>query len=138
MDHGKEIVVVEDDASMSQAIERLLKAAGWQPRMFNSAEALLDSDSVREAECFIFDVNLPGLSGLQLRARLRDQEIFRPTFFITAYDQAGVRQEAERGSAGYFIKPFDGRSFVQAIARTLVSLPFLIFGPLCLGSLWMG
>jgi FixJ family two-component response regulator len=138
MDTPGEIIVVEDDSSMSQALERLLKAAGWQPRMFDSAEALLDSNSAEEAVCFIFDVNLPGLSGLQLRARLRDLEIFRPTFFITAYDHAAVRQEAERVSAGYFPKPFDGRTFIQAIARTLATFLFCVSDPLCLCSVWMG
>lgn len=115
MDNTREIVVVEDDPSMSHAIERLLKAAGWRPRVFGSAEALLDSDSAREAECFIFDINLPGLSGLQLRARLRDLEIFRPTFFITAYDHPAVRREAESVSAGYFLKPFHGQNLIAAI-----------------------
>ena len=117
MDNYRGIIVVEDDASMSQAIERLLKAAGWQPRLFDSAEALLASDSAHEAECFIFDINLPGLSGLQLRARLRDLEIFRPTFFITAYDHPAVRREAESVSSGYFLKPFHGKNLIAAIRQ---------------------
>ena len=112
------IIVVEDDASMSQALERLLKAAGWQPRMFDCAEALLDSNVAKDAACFIFDIELPGLSGLELRSRLHALEIKRPTFFITAYDQSAIRQQAEHGSAGYFTKPFDGRSLIAAIARS--------------------
>lgn len=115
MKNGDGIIVVEDDASMSQALERLLKAAGWQPRMFDSAEALLDSRCASEAACFIFDIELPGISGLELRTRLRDLNIFRPIFFITAYDHAAVRQEAARASAGYFLKPFDGRTLIAAI-----------------------
>ncbi|HZE13631.1 MAG TPA: PAS domain-containing protein [Chthoniobacterales bacterium] len=125
MYNSQGIIVVEDDASMSQALERLLKAAGWQPRMFDSAEALLDSNSAKEADCFIFDIELPGLSGLELRSRLHALEIKRPTFFITAYDQAAVREKAENGSAGYFTKPFDGRSLIAAIARTLAIVLFL-------------
>ena len=117
MNNNHGIIVVEDDASMSQALERLLKAAGWRPRMFDSAEALLDSNCASEAACFIFDIELPGISGLELRSRLRDLDIFRPTFFITAYDHASVRQEAERVSAGYFLKPFPGKNLIAAIRQ---------------------
>ena len=117
MNNSHGIIVVEDDASMSQALERLLKAAGWRPRMFDSAEALLDSNSAGEADCFIFDIELPGLSGLELRSRLHALEIKRPTIFITAYDQAAIREKAQRGSAGYFTKPFDGKNLIAAIRQ---------------------
>ena len=117
MDDKTAIVVVQDDASMSHAIERLLKAASWRPRLFDSAEALLDPESANDAECFIFDINLPGLSGLQLRARLRDLEIFRPIFFITGYDHPTVRREAESVSAGYFLKPFQDKNLIAAISQ---------------------
>ena len=83
--------------------------------MFDSAEALLDANCASDAACFVFDIELPGISGLELRSRLRDLDIFRPTFFITAYDHSSVRQEAERVSSGYFLKPFPGKNLIAAI-----------------------
>ena len=127
MHEGKEIIVVEDDASMSQAIERLLKAVGLHSRTFTSGEALLESPMAHQAACFIFDVRLPGLSGFELRARLRDLGINRPVIFITAYDQASARDEAtQTTAAGFFPKPFDGRSLLVAITQALGAL-LLIF-----------
>jgi FixJ family two-component response regulator len=113
-----EIIVVEDDASMSQAIERLLNAAGWRTRAFDSAEKLLDCDGVTGADCFVFDMQLPGLNGLQLCARLRERGINQPVFFITAYDQDSTREQVSRSTAaGYFPKPFDGRQLIAAIKK---------------------
>ena len=71
----KKIVVVEDDPGMSRAIERLLSAGGFGSRAFSSAEDLLTSESIGDAACFVFDIRLPGLSGFELRARLRDRGI---------------------------------------------------------------
>jgi DNA-binding NtrC family response regulator len=56
MDDGKEIIVVEDDPSMNHTLDRLLEAAGWRPRVFDSTEALLSSGSAKEVACFIFDI----------------------------------------------------------------------------------
>ena len=101
---------------MSRALERLLRIAGLRARTFDSAEALLRSRSAAEADCFLFDVQLPGLSGFELRARLRDLGINRPVFYMTAYDHEERREEARQGAAaGYFPKPFDGRRLVAAI-----------------------
>lgn len=132
---GKEIIVVEDDASVSRAIGRLLKAAGWQTRIFDSAEALLDSNSAKNAACFIFDIQLPGLSGFELRAQLRDLGISQPVFYITAYDQTATRDEAaQTAAAGYFPKPFDGRSLIAAITRAIAILLLFLSPPLAIAQ----
>ncbi len=110
------IVIVEDDPSMDVAIGRLLRAAGLQLQSFPSAEALLASSAVSEADCFVFDVQLPGISGFELRARLAREGNVRPVIFITAYDNVSVREQArETGAAAFFPKPFRGREFVQAV-----------------------
>ena len=62
------VVVVEDDAGMSKAIERLLRAAGFQTMSFASAEELLQTEAVDVAACLVLDIHLPGLSGLELGA----------------------------------------------------------------------
>src|SRR4029078_4377725 len=135
MQEGKEIVVVEDDTSMRQAIERLLTAAGLHSRTLGSAEALLQSRAAHDGACFIFDVQLPGLSGFELRARLRDLGINRPVIFITAYDQVSARDEAiQTTAAGYFPKPFDGRSLLVAITQALGALLLIFSTPLAIAQ----
>src|SRR5215467_15826548 len=127
MPEHKQIVVVEDDPSMSHAIERLLAAGGFRSRAFASAEDLLTSESAGDAACFVFDIQLPGLSGFELRARLRDMGINRPVFFITAYDHEATREEATRTTAaGYFPKPFDGRKFIAAISHVTTTAALLL------------
>jgi FixJ family two-component response regulator len=116
------IVVVEDDVSMSQAIERLLSAAGWRAAMFSSAEDLLASEAVDDAVCFVFDIQLPGLSGFGLYDRLSTMGVRVPVIFITAYDSPIVKQQAERiGAIGYFAKPFAGREPIGALAKNFAS-----------------
>ena len=66
VDQHQSIVVVEDDAGMSKAIVRLLRAAGFQPVSFASAEELLQTAAVDSAACLVLDIHLPGLSGLEL------------------------------------------------------------------------
>jgi len=75
------VLVVEDDASMSQAIERLLRAAGFQAVTFPSAEALLESEKPPIAACLVLDVSLPGLSGFDLRLRLFESNVSPPVIY---------------------------------------------------------
>jgi FixJ family two-component response regulator len=113
------IVVVEDDASMSQAIERILRAGGFSPLVFGSAEAALDAGAV-SADCLVLDIFLPGMSGLDLYRRLasRDEEV--RAVFITAHDEPAVRKEAE--SMGTCLaKPFAGRALLDAVGQALGS-----------------
>jgi FixJ family two-component response regulator len=110
----KSVVVVEDDTSMSQAIERLLRTASFQPVMFGSAEALLETNAVATAGCLVLDVRLPGLSGFELHQRLTAQGDLPPVIFITAHDTPTARQQA-RVRGKYLLKPFPGRELVDAI-----------------------
>ena len=115
-DPKKTIVVVEDDPGMSKAIGRLLRVAELQPLIFSSAEAFLDSDAVRRADCLVLDVHLPGISGLELRDRIVFDGYQMPIIFITAQDEPSTRAEAEsQRCSAYFRKPFDGQAFLKAI-----------------------
>src|SRR6516165_9859920 len=104
------IAVVDDDASVSEAIKTLLRAAGFQVTAYPSGEAFLQSGASSEAACLILDVHLPGLSGIEL-----NQEIIRsgrnlPVVFITANDDLRTREKCESARAiAYFTKPFSGR-----------------------------
>ena len=107
---------------MKQALKRLLQAAGYNPEIFDCAEALLRSGAGREAACLVFDIRLPGLSGIELLERLKKAGPSPPVIFITANDDPAVREEAERaGAIAYFTKPFPGRSLLAAIKSVLAS-----------------
>ena len=114
------VVVVDDDASMLQALQRLLQASGFLPRTFSSAEALLGSDATAGAACFVFDIHLPGLSGIELRQRLVERGVEQPVIFITAQDEPSTREASERaGAFACLIKPFPGRSLLDAVRRAM-------------------
>src|SRR6266700_5367028 len=112
------IVVVDDDPSMKQALKRLLQAAGYDAEVYDSAEALLQSGGAGDAACLVFDIQLPGLSGIELLERLRETGTPPPVIFITAHDDPEVREEVERvGALAYLTKPFSGRSLLDAISH---------------------
>jgi DNA-binding response OmpR family regulator len=110
---------VEDDASMSQAIERLLQAGGFTAVLFASAEAALEADTA--AAGLVLDIHLPGLSGFELYRRLALADKALPVTFITARDEPAVRAEAEGlgGDGCYLPKPFSGRDLLDALTRAL-------------------
>jgi CheY-like chemotaxis protein len=119
------VVIVEDDLSMCQAMKRILLLGGFEPRMYGSAEALLDDDR-KDAVCMILDVQLPGMSGFALRERLGAHGALPPVIFITAFDEDDARVHAERlGAAGFLAKPFAGRLLLETIRRAIVSRTML-------------
>jgi FixJ family two-component response regulator len=116
------IVVVENDPSMSQAIERLLRAGGFGAVLFTSAEDALEAGAATASDCLILDVNLPGMSGFDLYRRLASEGEERPAIFITAHDEPAVREEAESlGARRYLPKPFAGRALLDAVNRAIRS-----------------
>ena len=116
------IVVVEDDAGMSKAIERLLRAAGFQSMSFASAEDLLQSEAAASADCLVLDIHLPGLSGLELGRRLLASNRPKPVIFITGQDEASLQEEARRLGCAYLRKPFGGKILLEAIRRAIQNL----------------
>ena len=117
------IVVVEDDAGMSKAIARLLRAAGFQPMSFASAEELLQTEAVDSAACLVLDIHLPGLSGMELRRLLVTSGRAKPVIFITGQDEAPLRDEARRLGCAYFRKPFEGSALLAAIRAAVTVDP---------------
>jgi FixJ family two-component response regulator len=114
------IVVVEDDPGMKKALERLLRAAGFHPVSFVSAEELLQTKAADDASCFVLDIHLPGLSGLELGRLLAISGRAKPLIFITGQDEPSLREEAQILGCGYFRKPFEGKALLEAI-RAAVS-----------------
>ncbi len=115
MGKGGRIIIVDDDIGMREAIENLLDVAGFETTAYESAEALLAGGVVADALCVISDLKLPAMSGFELLAELRTRGA-PPVIVITAHDEAGVRNEAERlGAAGFLAKPFFGSALLAAI-----------------------
>jgi FixJ family two-component response regulator len=110
------IVLVEDDPGMSQAVERLLGAAGYRSLSFASAETFLASPPTEEVCCYVFDIRLSGMSGLDLAERLHRAGDSTPFILVTAHDdEARQPHPAMTRAAALFTKPFSGKAFVAAI-----------------------
>jgi FixJ family two-component response regulator len=122
-DQHQSIVIVEDDAGMKKAIERLLRAAGFRPVSFASAEELLQTKAADSAACLVLDIHLPGLSGLELRRLLITSGRLKPVIFITGQDQEPLRDEARRLGCAYFRKPFEGSALLAAIRAAVTVDP---------------
>lgn len=114
------IAIVEDDASCRRALERLLRASGFEAHPFASAEDFLASAAPESHACLILDVHLPGMSAFELVERLRAAAPPRPAVFITAQDERSARERASRmaGSA-YLRKPFAGAALLEAVRSLL-------------------
>lgn len=110
--------MVEDDHSVNHAICRLLSAAGFEVRAYESGEAALMDESVRDQRCLVVDAELPGISGFQLYRQLQRLGIVVPLIVVTAHDDTEHRAEAARlGATAYFSKPFSSAAFLGAIIK---------------------
>jgi FixJ family two-component response regulator len=123
-DNGKTkiVAVVDDDDAFRAALQRLLKSAGLAVRSYASAEHFLNSGEQHETGCLIADIRMPGMSGLDLQARLNTDHCPIPTIFITAHGDEKMRLQAMRGGAVKFLaKPFDGAVLIESIRVALES-----------------
>jgi FixJ family two-component response regulator len=114
------IVIVDDDASMRDALTSLLRSVGWRTEGFASAEAFLQSGQVHTTACLLLDVQLPGVSGLELQRQLRSRQARIPIIFITGHGNEAMRAEAlQAGAVAFFAKPFDDTALLEAIHAAL-------------------
>jgi FixJ family two-component response regulator len=119
-DLKQNIVVVDDDAEMNQAVKRLLNAAGFCAMTFDSAEALLEAYPDTSVGCMVLDIHLQGSSGFELRRRLQQKGFNAPVIFITAYDDPSSQAQAkDAGAVAYFTKPFSGKSLLAAVKKAI-------------------
>ena len=113
--HEPKVLVVDDDASVRVALGRLMRSAGLAVETFASAESLLETWP-SDAGCLILDVQMPGLSGLELQSELAALGSTIPIIFITAHDDPNARSRALDGGAADFLeKPFDDEELIAAI-----------------------
>lgn len=117
---SKFVAIVDDDDSVRDALQGLLKSAGLSSRAFASAEQFLGSGHQRDTACLITDIRMPGISGLELQARLNAEHCRIPTIFITAHGDEEMRLRALRAGAVEFLpKPFDDEVLVESVRAAL-------------------
>ena len=110
------IFIVDDDISVCKATLRLMKSMGLSAQAFTSAKDFLQSSHPIASDCLLVDIQMPGMSGLELVRQLRDSGKSVPVIFITAFDDDLMRQEARSlGAVGYFRKPFDDQALLDTI-----------------------
>jgi FixJ family two-component response regulator len=114
------IAVIDDDESLCRSMSRLLRAAHLQSITYPSAEAFLEDTKRPKFDCLLIDIQLKGMSGLDLSRRLSAVKYDTPVIFITAHDDPEVRAQAEASHcAGYFRKTDPGAEVLAAIRRTI-------------------
>jgi FixJ family two-component response regulator len=117
------VIIVEDDASLRQALHRLLEAAGFIVLSFATSEDLLLNAEAQLATFFIIDVHLPGLSGFELERKLQRNPAQTQVIFITAYDDNNARANADAVASDYLAKPFEGQTLLRKLKWSLMQCP---------------
>jgi len=114
------VAIVEDDESVQLALRDLIESDGLPAICFGSAEQFLDSEARNKAACMITDIRMPGMSGLELQAKLKAERCRIPIIFITAHGDAETRIHAMReGAVEFLSKPFDDAVLLEIVHAAL-------------------
>jgi FixJ family two-component response regulator len=118
--YPESVAIVDDEEPMREALLDLLDEAGLPACAFASAEEFLESGRQYECSCLITDIRMPGISGLDLQARLNTARLRIPIIFITAHGDEGMRAQALRaGALGFLAKPFDDEVLILTVRAAL-------------------
>jgi FixJ family two-component response regulator len=110
------IAIVDDDQSVQCALQDLIESEGLSTLCFGSAEQFLDSGAQHTAGCLIADIRMPGMSGIELQAKLKADRCGIPIIFITAHGDAKMRIQAMRdGAVEFLTKPFDNAVLLETV-----------------------
>ena len=117
------ITVVDDDESVRESLDGLIRSVGFAVKAFASAEEFLNSDHLRDTDCLLLDVRMPGMNGIELHRHLVASHCEIPVIFITAHgSEEGVRSQAFRnGAVDYLIKPLNEDTVLNAVHTALSS-----------------
>jgi FixJ family two-component response regulator len=114
------IAIVDDDESLKGAVQDLIESDGLSTLCFGSAEQFLNSESRHKAACLIADIRMPGMSGLELQAKLKAEGFRIPIIFITAHGDVDMRTLAMRdGAVEFLAKPFDDAALLEIVHDAL-------------------
>jgi FixJ family two-component response regulator len=114
----KRILVLDDDASVLGAVERVLKANGFAPEVYDNVERFLNEAPLHDASCLVLDINLNGRCGIELKWQLTHSGVSLPVIFMTGDDKEATRQAAlEAGCVAYLRKPFSSSALINAITK---------------------
>src|SRR5437899_1269187 len=118
----KLVAILDDDDSVRSALQGLLKAVGLPAQAFASAEDFLKSGQQHQIACLIADIRMPGMSGLELQAKLNAERCRIPIIFITAHGDEKMRMQALRaGAVEFMAKPFDDEALLESVRAALES-----------------
>jgi FixJ family two-component response regulator len=119
--HATPIVfVVDDDISVRESLELLIRSEGWEPETFASAQEFLAHPRALVASCLVLDVSLPGLNGLELQKRIAVERTDMPIIFITGYGDVPITVQAMKAGAVEFLtKPFTDDVLLSAIRNAI-------------------
>jgi FixJ family two-component response regulator len=118
----KLVAIVDDDDSMRSALQGLLQSAEVPAQSFASAEEFLESGQQHQIACLIADIRMPGMSGLELQAKLNAERCRVPIIFITAHGDEKMRMQALRaGAVEFMAKPFDDEALLESVRAALES-----------------
>lgn len=114
------ISIVDDDESVREATKGLVRSLGYATATFSSAEEYLRSDRVRDTSCLITDVQMPGMTGVELQDRLIASGKRTPVIFVTAFPEENIRARVlEAGAFGYLSKPFNDECLIECLDEAL-------------------
>jgi FixJ family two-component response regulator len=117
------IAVVDDDVSVCRAVKRLVRSVGMDADTFTSGQEfidLLEGMPWLQVDCLVLDVQMPGINGLEVQRRLEQREHPIPIIFITAHDEADVRDRAmAAGAVAFLRKPFNDELFIRTVQEAL-------------------
>ena len=114
------VAIVDDDESVLRSLQDLIESDGLSALCFGSAEQFLDSDARNKAACMVADIRMPGMSGLELQAKLKAERCRIPIIFITAHGDAEMRIHAMReGAVEFLSKPFDDAVLLEIVHAAL-------------------
>jgi len=114
------VSIVDDDAFAREGISCLVQACGYNVAAFTSAEHFLASGHLQDTTCVVTDLNMPGLSGLELQRELRNRGCRIPIIFVTAYpNEQQMRRALDAGAVGFLSKPFSEQSLLDCLALAL-------------------
>jgi FixJ family two-component response regulator len=117
---AKLVAIVDDDDLIRSALQGMLKSVGLPSQAFASAEEFLASGQHQLTACLIADIRMPGMSGLELQARLNAEHCRIPTIFITAHGDTRMRMQAlMAGAVDFMAKPFDDGVLIESVRAAL-------------------